>query len=400
LSLSLSSVSKEKANVEFHTRFITDKEREGRQRACKWHVVASEAEGFGYTMAEAAACGVPALRTDLPVFGWTWGLDALGCLPMEIAGPIVVNGQEQRELKRQIDTKQIERVVTELIEIASSRVVNIQAQYSDRRKWALHGFLESWRSLLNRKTHAPAIPMGLPNPITSKIGIITVTRNRSKWWNNMCANVAGQTWPHELLEWIIVDDSDTPLPIEKMRATFPVAIRHVVLTEPTSIGEKRNAAVIAASADIDLFVCMDDDDHYPKNSVLYRVIWLLSDKEKSKSAAYTSTLPMYDIRNYVSAVNVPPLNLSPAERVSEATLAFTRAFWTARPFPTISMAEGEGFLQGRDKETVEIPPYGVIVSFIHAGNSSSRRVPEKQEPNGCHYGFSDEYFSHIHSIAE
>jgi hypothetical protein len=97
-------------------------------------------------------------------------------------------------------------------------------------------------------------------------------------------------------------------------------------------------------------------------------------------------------------MNVPPLNLSPAERVSEATLAFTRAFWGARGFPAAGMAEGEGFLVGRESETREIPPVGVIVSFIHKGNTSSRRVPEEQEANGCHYGFKDEYFTYLHTI--
>lgn len=92
-------------------------------------------------------------------------------------------------------------------------------------------------------------------------------------------------------------------------------------------------------------------------------------------------------------MNAPPMILGAAQRISEATLAFTRAFWTARPFPDVSMAEGEGFVVGRESATVEIPPYGVIVSFIHKTNTSSRRVPVEQPANGCHYGFTDEFFT-------
>ena len=84
--------------------------------------------------------------------------------------------------------------------------------------------------------------------------------------------------------------------------------------------------------------------------------------------------------------------------MSEATLAFTREAWTARPFPDVSMAEGLGFLEEREASSVEIPPTDVIVSFIHTKNSSSRRIPAEQEPNGCHYGFSDEYFKYLHII--
>jgi hypothetical protein len=143
---------------------------------------------------------------------------------------------------------------------------------------------------------------------------------------------------------------------------------------------------------------MDDDDHYPESSVATRVSWLTG-----RGAVYCSTLPMYDLRRYVSAINVPPQIESPAERVSEATLAFRREFWEARGFPDVGMAEGCGFLDGsgaeRIRQTAEIPPAGVIVSFIHGGNSSSRRVPAEQEPNGCHWGFSDEYFELVHRVA-
>jgi hypothetical protein len=137
---------------------------------------------------------------------------------------------------------------------------------------------------------------------------------------------------------------------------------------------------------------MDDDDHYPKSSIEARVSYL---KEMKKGGIYCSTLPMYDCRRYISAMNVPPMDLSPAERVSEATLGFTRAFWEARNFPAESVAEGEGFLKDREEQTAEIPPDGIIVSFLHGGNSTSRRVPERQEPNGCHYGFDDNYFTYL-----
>jgi hypothetical protein len=97
-------------------------------------------------------------------------------------------------------------------------------------------------------------------------------------------------------------------------------------------------------------------------------------------------------------MNVAPLEQAIGPRVSEATLAFTRAFWTAKHFPDVSVGEGDEFVSGRVLETVEIPPSGVIVSFLHKGNSTSRRIPPEQEPNGCHFGLTDEFFRYIHSI--
>ena len=109
-------------------------------------------------------------------------------------------------------------------------------------------------------------------------------------------------------------------------------------------------------------------------------------------------IPMYDLTRYISAMNVPELSHGPADRVSEATLVFTRDAWIARPFPDVSMGEGIQFILGREDCTVEMPPQDIIVSFIHSANTSSRRIPSDQEPNGCHYGFSDEFFKYVHHI--
>lgn len=273
----------------------------------------------------------------------------------------------------------------------------------------LRAFADSWRRLMEtaeRKRHAPALPASLPKGSeVPYVGIITLTRNRPQWWPLMLRNVAGARWPLKRMEWIIVEDSDADKSLEdevtRLRgaaATADIVVRYVKLTpgSPTSIGAKRNAAVAAASSHVNLFVCMDDDDHYPEDSIGRRVSWLT---DGSRGAAYCATLPMYDLTRYISAINTPPLVIGAAKRVSEATLAFTREFWATRPFPEVSMAEGEGFLAGRETQTVEIPPYGVIVSFIHRGNTSSRRVPAEQPANGCHYGFTDEFFTLVHEIA-
>jgi hypothetical protein len=140
---------------------------------------------------------------------------------------------------------------------------------------------------------------------------------------------------------------------------------------------------------------MDDDDHYPASSIARRIAWRNATK---KECVYCSTLPVYDCTRYISAVNVPPLNLSPCERISEATLCFTRKFWESKQFPSVSISEGEGFLSGRESSTAEIPPEGIIVSFVHGRNVSSRRIPQESEPNGCHYGFDDAYFTYISEL--
>ena len=320
----------------------------------------------------------------------------------------------------------------ELLYAWSLSEVDLKLPMSDiaDRSSALSAFRRVLRLNANH-SHPPALPKkieGSGSEVQPKVGIITVTRNRKLWWPNMIQNVLTQRWDLNKIEWILVDDGDDGKRLGKeveefMERSPGILLRYVEITDgQRTIGEKCNIAVQTAGEDVSVFVRMDDDDHYPVSSIENRVAWFNRDlsktdkkdskgkgkeKEKEKEQeqeqkqsqiVYCSMIPMYDVTRYISAMNVPDLTQSPCQRVSEATLAFTRAAWVERPFPHVSMAEGEEFLMGRESESVEIPCRDVIVSFIHAKNSSARRVPANQEPNGCHYGLSDEYFKFIHTI--
>jgi hypothetical protein len=142
---------------------------------------------------------------------------------------------------------------------------------------------------------------------------------------------------------------------------------------------------------------MDDDDVYPNNSVLHRVAML--GKEPKKQCVFTTTIPCYDIQKHISFMNVPPYGLPMAQRLSEASLAFTRQFWEERKFTDIQIAEGNAFVHGREEMCREVSPQEVIVSLVHSKNTSSRKIPEG-EPNGCHYGFNDQLFAVVSHIGD
>jgi len=167
-------------------------------------------------------------------------------------------------------------------------------------------------------------------------------------------------------------------------------VKYVRLDTKTSIGEKRNIGV--RSAMYDTIVMMDDDDVYPNNSVLHRVVML-----HGKQCVFCTTIPCYDIQKHISFMNVPPYTLGMSERVSEASLAFTRSFWESRNFTDIQISEGSTFIHGREQVCREVSPQEVIVSLVHSKNTSSRKVPEG-EPNGCHYGFTEQLFAVVSEI--
>jgi len=220
------------------------------------------------------------------------------------------------------------------------------------------------------------------------VSIVTLTYNRKEFIPLAKYSYLIQSYPEDKLEWVIVDDGES---IEEELLGIS-NVKYVKLDSKTDIGEKRNIGV--KNALYDVIVMMDDDDVYPNNSVLQRVALLK--KEPAKECVFCTTIPCYDIQKKTSFMNVPPMTLNMSERVSEATLCFTRKFWEDRQF-TGNMAEGDTFIRGREQVCRELSPQEVIVSLVHDKNASSRKAPEG-EPNGCHYGFSDELFLVVSSI--
>jgi hypothetical protein len=88
-----------------------------------------------------------------------------------------------------------------------------------------------------------------------------------------------------------------------------------------------------------------------------------------------------------------------SQRVSEASLVFSRSFWEQGKFDDkVHIGEGDAFIRGREQICREISPQEVIVSLMHSMNSSSRRSPKFEEPNGCHYGFNEKLFEVVSQI--
>jgi hypothetical protein len=224
------------------------------------------------------------------------------------------------------------------------------------------------------------------------VSIITLTCDRKVFIPLAQYSYMIQSYPEHKLEWVIVDDGKEP--IEELLFGIP-NVKYVRLNEKTTIGQKRNIGV--ESAMYDVLVMMDDDDIYPNNSVLDRVAMLK--KEPKKDCVFCTTIPCYDIQKHISFMNVPPYTLPMSQRVSEATLCFTREFWNLKQFPEIQIAEGDAFIHGREQMCREVSPQEVIVSLVHSKNTSSRKVPTT-EPNGCHYGFNEKLFVLVSEIGE
>lgn len=401
------------ANITMRTPYISAQERVNAQTTYAFHVVASAAESFAHPFAEAISVGAIPLWNSLLIYDELYGelLGNIGriqsSVPPSEPDTLTSESEYRTPLHAVFPTSSIETAVESVLAFAADTpaylglVGTLRHFAATQIKTFRTAFFKMLRNLSAAPRSATASAAEGAAAVTDtppSVAVITLVHNRPQWFPNAAQNILRSSYPRDKLTWIIVDDSPAAGRIDGPVATFQSRFPqfqtiYVSLPRKYTIGEKRNIGCSRAPAEATVFVMMDDDDHYPAVSIEMRVRAL---KTLGRECVYCSVLPMYDTVKYISAVNVPPLTLSPYERISEASMAFTRAFWSTRGWPTsVNIAEGSAFLSDRLGVTAEIPPEGVIISFLHVGNTTSRRIPDSETPNGCHYGFDDTYFTLI-----
>jgi len=382
-----------KSKVHLHDKVLNDLAYDDLIRECGLCVCLSACEGFGHAVNEAMSAGCNLLLSPIRPFKE----DVVG----EQAGVFygeVLNKIDQVECMGVMVDTNIQSIMDALemyvdTDFKTKKMGSniMRTMYEIRHnKW-----VESIKEYLSTITFEPySITASLPKEDElPDVSIVTITKDRRIFMPLAKYSYMIQSYPEDKLEWVIVDDGDDP--IEDTLIGVPNV--KYIKCDKMSISDKRNLGIKSAMYNI---VCMmDDDDVYPNNSILFRVAMLL--KEPVKNCVFCTTIPSYDICKYSSFMNVPPITLPMSQRVSEATLGFTKKFWEERKFKEgTQIAEADAFIRGREQMCREISPQEVIVSLVHPLNTSSRRMPEIKEPNGCHYGFNEKLYALVSEIGE
>ena len=371
-----------------HSEVMPEEDYDRLLQECGLCICMSAAEGFGHAVNEAMSTGCNFILSPIDAFReivqYCWWVSnskvtphpqCLGNLEDIEVGSLVESLQlycssKYLERKRNTNTsrEQYEQRHQEFIK----RMTDVLARFKDLETYSV-------KDLLPKEENMPSV------------SVITITKDRRAFIPLAKYCFLAQGYPEEKLEWVIVDDGLDQ--IKDLVSDLP-NVKYVLSDSPLSIGAKRNLGVEKASHDILVF--LDDDDVYPNNSIVTRVAYMSA--EPRKQCVFSTTIPCYDIHETKSFMNVPPMTLPMSERVSEATLCFTREFWEARKFPDQQIAEGNAFIQGREQMCRELSPQDIIVSLVHKKNTSSRKAPAGMEQNGCHYGFADELFTLVSEI--
>ena len=370
---------------------MPEKEYDELLQECGLCICMSAAEGFGHAVNEAMSAGCILMLSPI---------DAFRELAHEVlwvsSGKITPHPKCLGNLE-DVDQESIADALlvycTSQFAWKSSKSKIVRSEYEARHKKFVDLMTEVLKNTLSDIPEFSLEKRLPPEAELPSVSIITITRDRRAFIPLAKYCFLAQSYPEEKLEWVIVDDGKDQ--IKDLVSDLP-NVKYVLVDEPMTIGEKRNLAVEKASHDI--LVTMDDDDVYPNNSVLSRIAYMVV--EPRKQCLFSTTIPCYEIHEKKSFMNVPPITLPMCERVSEATLCFTRKFWEERKFPNKQIAEGDAFIRGREHMCREMSPQDIIVSLCHKKTTSSRKPPQGMEQNGCHFGFADELFTLVSEIGD
>lgn len=159
-------------------------------------------------------------------------------------------------------------------------------------------------------------PFNLP-----PVAVVTPTRNNMAFESLMIENMKRQTYPHELINWYILDDSsDNSLRVDETRLKKQLGDINIIykkLPKPVNpIGLKRNLLVNGVKEDI--VVHMDDAHHYMKSYVNIMVTELnCDDKRKVVGSVVTPYVYVHEDVSKWKLVGMAfgnaddPLNISP-----------------------------------------------------------------------------------------
>lgn len=381
--------------VVLHTT-LKDKEYDDLLTECGVCICVSQAEGFGHAVNEAMASGCNMIVSSIePFLKNIVGEVNTGAFFCGVRETIANENHFGVLVKSDVNS------LVDLLEEYSELSFKTRKDGSEMMRLVYEDNHRRWMKRMQElipKVFSIGEPYSLKDALPKEealpdVSIVCVTSDRRVFMPILKYCYMIQSYPEEKLELVIVDDGDDP--IEDTLFGVP-NVTYVRLDDKKTIGEKRNIGVSRAMYDVIAF--MDDDDVYPNNSILERVAMML--KSPAKDCSFCTTIPCYDIAKYCSFMNAPPIVLPMSQRVSEATLTFTRKFWEQRRFGDTQIGEGDAFIHGREHMCRELSPQEVIVSLVHPKNTSSRKVPDFKEPNGCHFGFNEKLFMMVSEIGE
>lgn len=203
------------------------------------------------------------------------------------------------------------------------------------------------------------------DPLHPIVSICTPTFNRRPFIPYIIHCVKHQTYPHDKIEWVIVDDGTDPIEELVKNITF-VSVKYIRVEEKMTLGEKRNFMHRHCVGDI--IVYMDDDDYYPPERVSHAVERLLQNSDVLIAGSSLMNIYFKDIGKMYE---FGPYGENHA---TAATFAFKRQLLKQTSYDDFKcIAEESHFLKNYTIPMVQLDPMKTILVFSHIHNSVNKK---------------------------
>lgn len=195
------------------------------------------------------------------------------------------------------------------------------------------------------------------------VSVCTPTFNRRPFIPYAIKNFLTQDYPHEKLEWIIIDDGTDP--IEDLVKDIS-GVKYFKYDEKMSLGKKRNLMHEKSKGDI--IVYMDDDDYYPPERVSHAVEKL----SKNPKALCSGSSEIYIwFRHSKEMYRFGPYG---PNHSTAGTFAFKKELLKITSYEDdAALAEEKHFLKNYTIPFVQLDPLKTILVFSHDHNTFDKR---------------------------
>jgi len=196
------------------------------------------------------------------------------------------------------------------------------------------------------------------------VSICTPTYNRRKFIPFLIKCYLSQTYPRELLEWIVIDDGEDS--VADLFKDVP-NVKYTRLEEKMKLGAKRNFMHTKCKGEI--IVYMDDDDFYPPERVNHAVNRL---RGNTKALAAGSSVIHIYFKHIKTIYEFGPYGPNHA---TAGTFAFKRELLKQTSYdPESEIAEEKHFLKNYTIPFQQLDPRKCILVVAHDANTFDKKI--------------------------
>ena len=195
------------------------------------------------------------------------------------------------------------------------------------------------------------------------VSICTPTYNRRMFIPQLIKCYEAQTYPKELMEWIIIDDGEDS--VEDLFKDVE-GVKYFRYEEKIKLGRKRNLMHEKSKGEI--LVYMDDDDYYPPDRVTHAVDRLRS---QPRALCAGSSIVYIYFNDLDQLYIFGPYGKSHG---TAGTFAFKRELLQITKYDDdAEIAEEKAFLKNYTIPFVQLDPKKTILVFAHQYNTFDKR---------------------------